>query len=214
MIGTRAIRRVPSLALVMILLGIITAACALPVDHEPRAIETDRLPSLLAQTSSTTTTIPRDSEPVNVYFVQNETLVAVPRLVRSRDPAELLDQLALGPTATEQEKGISGSVPPDTKLLGSSISDRRLTLDVSQELLGIGSPNDKIAFGQIVVTMVSADPTINKVSIRIEGKPTKIPTDDGLVDEAGSSRFLKLINGPETSTTTAPPTTVTQPPPD
>lgn len=194
-------------------IAMTVVSCALPVDSKPRSIERDRLPALLPPAESTTS-VPTGATTATVFFLKGDRLFPVERKVKRVTPEALLEQLALGPTDKEQNQGISGPIPPHTRLISESQSDKVLTINVSKELLGIGSPIDTMAYGQIVYTMVNALPFVNKVSVDIEGKPTKIPTPDmGLVDEAGRASFTSISPLQTAPAATAPTTTSASMPP-
>lgn len=178
------------------------AACSLPTDHAPRAIERDRLPAILNPTQGPTTTIAEvgTAKDAQICFANVGDVQCVHRKVKDLTAAVLFETLVAGPTTAESALGFSSFIPPATELIGSSLDDHILRLNLSDAINDVNSPNNKTAYAQIVYSMIKSIPTVRLIAISVDGKATKIPTDTGPVDKAGLSDFA-----------TPPPTTV--PPP-
>ena len=170
--------------------AVAVGACALPVDHQPRAIDRPQLQRGLEPDQGSTTTAPLPSaQTIAVYYVSDSQLKAVPRKINDRSPLAVLKLVFTQPTANETAAGISSFIPPQATVLGVKLSDHLLTVDVSKEMGELGSPISKTAYAQIVFTAVNALSSVRQVAVTIDGKPTKIPTDAGPVSVAGKFSF-------------------------
>ena len=183
--------RRPATLFVAALLTWVAAGCSLPADHAPRAIERDRLPAILRPSQSPTTTVVGgdDVQVAQICFVNDGDVQCVERKVKRIAPDVLFGTLVDGPTEAERNDGSSSFIPPATNLSGSNLSDHVLTLNLSDAINDVGPPNNKTAFAQIVYTTIKSIPAVRKVSVTVDGKPTKIPTDTGPVAAAGLSDF-------------------------
>jgi hypothetical protein len=172
-------------------LAVVVAACSLPTDRAPRAIERNRLPAVLepAQNATTTVVSGGDAKDAQICFANEGEVQCVQRKVSEKTPQVLFATLMEGTTKEEKAEGYSSFLPPATRYLGSSLSNHVLTLNLNDGIRDISNPNDKTAFAQIVYTMVKSIPTVRKVAVVSEGKRLPIPTDSGPVDEAGIFNF-------------------------
>ena len=212
----------------VILVGALTiagtaSACApLPAERSPRSIDRTKVPNLFPKAS---TTLPVTGNYGNVCFVlqgpdASTSTVRCPRLaLEARTARTLIEALAAGPNADQREAGLVSLVPQDTKLLGSEMpSDTPgvLMINLSSAMNTLSSPLNIVAYRQIVMTLTDSYNTLDATAIRVEidGKPTKIPTDDGQLSQASTKNFHDAaIEAPTTTpkrtSTTDPKTTTT-----
>ena len=121
-----------------------------------------------------------------------EGLVPVLREVpRSQAPARAaMEQLLAGPAGRElmDGAGISTAIPPGTRLLGLSISGGTATVDLSRELEGAaGAEGTFMTLAQVVYTLTQF-PTVERVSLRIEGEDVTVFGSEGLVIDGPQAR--------------------------
>src|SRR5262249_82433 len=153
--GPRVIRRaVAAVALLALLAG-----CGLTANAHPREIDAaDLPPDLVASTTSTSTA---EASPVMTpitayYLLQHPTAVKLTAGTRAgADPTRprgRITALLGAPTADEQAAGLLSSIPADTVLLDSDLSetDHELTLDLSRSLFDVQGQELRNAFAQLV----------------------------------------------------------------
>lgn len=169
----------------------VASACALPADHQPRAINPKNLNGLGSTNSGTTTTTAQPgATKVGIFLVNADNQIQLSyRKINFPSAPNVLEQLLAPLTAQEKRKGLSSLIPPNTSLLGTTRDGSLLTVDLSSEMNDVASPNDKVAYAQIVYTLVTSSLHISDVSIRIAGKATKIPTDNGAANTATVGDF-------------------------
>jgi spore germination protein GerM len=142
---------------------------------------------------TTTSTATPDVEErfVQVYFVQDGTYArAVTRAVPGTAgvAANAIGALIEGPTAAEEEDGLSSAIPEDTLLLGIDIADGTATIDLSSEFeQGGGSFAMFSRLGQVVYTLTQFD-TVDEVVFWIDGKPVTVFSGEGILLEGPVDR--------------------------
>jgi len=196
------------LILIISVLALVVAACgtggggsAGPVTTEPVTTEpgdtsttTTSAPTETTApgdnqgTTTTTTQAPGDDEPADQVFVElffvKEGLSAatVTRAVNSPMVAtNAIKSLIEGPTPAEMDTELSSSIPEDTLLLGLTIEDGLVTIDLSREFeVGGGSFNMLSRLAQVVYTLTQF-PTVDEVLFYIDGEPVEVFSGEGIV---------------------------------
>ena len=140
----------------------------------------------------------KQRENLLVYWVQTtETgieIVAAPITVRVEDknrPQEMLlsafKRLLAG---NPRENGYVSAIPEGTKLLGLSVKDKEVIVDLSQEFTeGGGSAAMISRLGQVIYTASSLDPQTN-VHILVEGEPLEVLGGEGVIVEQPTNRKI------------------------
>lgn len=191
------------------------AACGLPSDETAHDIDPDAVPfDLLAPGS---TTVPESPSPgvtelVNLYFQDDERLIAVPAEVpqarsgRVFDPETAVDALLEGTTGLGVPSCVRSAIPSGTRLRTAEISGDTVTLDFSEELGGVESNGLVFAIAQIVYTAAGItsdrpDGTY-EIVIQIDGETITVPDDDGVeldrpVTPADYAKLRPVITGVE-----------------
>lgn len=198
--------------LVLAFVAVLVAACGVPADSEPRALDPDSVPfGLLQPTSSTSsTTVPLEAtEVATVYLVgEGNLLVPVERRVPSPANAATLVRVLLdGPTETELRRGLSTAITQTTEL--RSVDGPRsglLTIDLTEDLLDITGSRQIQALAQLVHTCTDL-PAVDEVLFEFEGQRRDVPAGNGRLTSAPLSRrdYQSLLR--PTTTTTQPTTT-------
>ncbi len=184
----------------ILLLGLGAGCSPLPAESAPRTIDKSKVSALF---SIPTTTLGASAITGKVCFVPQSTDNSHPELeckvteLKSLDVQSLFDALATGPTEPQRKLGLSSYVPRDTRLLGAEADPTDpsvLVINVSKAINIIGSPNNSVAFKQIVQTLtMPANQTdgnsYTAVRVKVDGKPIKIPTVNGPVAVAETSDF-------------------------
>ncbi|HET8930032.1 MAG TPA: GerMN domain-containing protein [Acidimicrobiales bacterium] len=178
-------------------LAVIAACAPLPAETTPRAIDREKVPDLF---STPTTTVAVSGEIGVVCFVSQPTDTETSGSkctgvdLEDVNPRTLIDALAAGPDEQKINQGITSWVPRDTRLLDAVRAGddaTTLVINLSSEINSLSSPNNVVAYRQIVETLTNGINGLGVHAIRVEvdGKPTKIPTDKGLLTTADIDDF-------------------------
>lgn len=129
--------------------------------------------SSTAPTGPTTTAPSLPAGRVSVYFALGEKIQPVHRAVDdAAEPARAaVEALLQGPTSSEQDQGLTTSVPEGTTLAGLTIADGVATIDLSREFeAGGGSLSMQMRLAQLVYTLTQF-PTVSSVALKLDGTP-------------------------------------------
>lgn len=133
---------------------------------------------------------PTTSQSYEVYFVQRDALVELPRdlEVEAGSDAAVLKALLEGPREAERARGISTEIPAEVRLLGVRVANGVARVDLSGEFQAPASP-ERIALrvAQVVWTMTALS-DVSSVSFSIDGELVAVTTDDGAAVERRVSR--------------------------
>nr|WP_306208625.1 GerMN domain-containing protein [Actinoplanes sp. RD1] len=157
-------------------LALAAGGCGVPLDAEPRPIETP------GRIDASGNPVPNGAGSValRLYFVRDGRLVRVPRRVPAPlAPRQQLDALLAGPTAEESADGLTSALTTMT-VTGMTLIDRRATI-----MLAGGQPprsDEVLAFGQIVCTLTSQT-EVGTVSFTAEAQPLVVPRADGSLSD-------------------------------
>lgn len=169
-----------------------TTATAREVD-ETAAVQATAAQAITAQAAVAQS----KSVTLKVYFVKGEKLVPATRQVAWTKAvgSAALEQLLAGPTKADKAKGMTSAVPAGVKLRGLNIKNGVATVDLTGTFgTGGGSASMHLRLGQIVYTLTEF-PTVDAVSLRIDGKVVKTLGGEGLVLSGPLSRtgWARLI---------------------
>jgi hypothetical protein len=159
-------------------------------------------PGDTAATTGSTTTAPTDTAAaeqqtrLQVYFMRGEKIGVGARYVPETAAvgAEATRALLEGPTAEEEDAGLTTAIPPGTRLLGLDVADGVATVDLSEEFgSGGGSLSIQARVAQVVHTLTQF-PTVRTVAFRLEGDPVEALGGEGLVlsEPVGRADFEEL----------------------
>lgn len=174
---------------------VVLAACGVPGDSNPRAIEAENVPfDLLAPTAeATTTTQPSaftDTDMVTIYLADAEgKLRAVRRQVTAPvSVSKVIESLLGGPTRQEADR-LSTAITSETKLLDVQGPDEGLViLDLSRQLLDITGRQQILALAQVVWT-ATALPTVDRVLFEFEGEQAEVQNGNGTLTSSPLGRL-------------------------
>ncbi|HEX4867789.1 MAG TPA: GerMN domain-containing protein [Acidimicrobiales bacterium] len=175
------------LALVVVL-GLIVAACGVAANGEPEVIGDDEVPAdLISPNPSTSTTVEGATASVIVYLLRRTAsgprLVAVQREVEDPTrPGGRIEALLQPTTPEEQARGLTSSIPTDTELLGTPQLDpttQELVVDLSGALFDVEGTELAQAFAQIVWTVTQLE-GVRRVRFLVDGEPQRAPDEDGV----------------------------------
>ncbi len=189
-----------------------TSDAPVPTSAPPSAPTTVTTPE-----PSTTTTLPSMTD-VKIYFLREERLAIVHRLVAG--PAVLrgaMTELLAGPTDAERADGLVSAVPEGTQLLDVNLADGLATVDLSSEFeSGGGSLSMTARVAQVVFTATQFD-NADRALFWLDGRPIEFLGGEGLVLDQPQSRMdvdralsgSVIIDSPAYGATVSSPFTVT-----
>lgn len=124
-----------------------------------------------------------------VYFAKDTgtafTLESVPRVARSGGLEERVSAqvraLVDGPTPAEAEEGLATNLPDGTRVLGASLKDGLLTVNLSREFGSGGGTASMIGrLNQLYYTL-SQPAGVRAVSLEVEGRPLRVLGGEGII---------------------------------
>ncbi|HEX5946623.1 MAG TPA: GerMN domain-containing protein [Acidimicrobiales bacterium] len=174
---------------VVVLLGSL-AACGIPGDEGPRAIDQEQIPDQGAAAGGA----PGDGRTAlaDLYFTTHDgtrdRLVVVQRQVpaggsaSAPTPSTVLENLLLGtqegddPVGDTNLENVVTLIPPQTQLASPpELADGILTVDLNTAINGVQGEGARSAYGQLVCT-ADALVDVRGVLFSIDGEPVNAPT--------------------------------------
>jgi Sporulation and spore germination len=173
------------LAAALLTVDVAAAACGVPTGDAPATIPASDVPyGLLSTTPSSapaTPPTPQSAQPLVFLVGGDGRLVPRGRNLSGgplkREVAELLDDLATGPTREERRAQLSTVLPPDVRLTVTGYDSGTWTIDIvgGTDLAGRAS---RLAVGQIVLSATSL-PGVDAVRLQRNGEPVEAPLPSG-----------------------------------
>jgi spore germination protein GerM len=191
--------RVVGAAAVVALLG---AGCSIPTQGAPVSIAPSKVPFglLNPHPPTTTTTQPKPSSlvPVKVFFLNsnaNNQLTPADRVVSSPAPlTAILDDLIVGPSAVEQNNGLTTAIPNDVTVLSATANGSIVTVNFNGAFGAITGTATEQAVAQVVATVANASGLGTGVIFQIDGVRTSVPIANGS-QVPGPVYILQFLNG-------------------
>lgn len=176
--------RAALLGLVIAVLAAGLAACGVPSDDAPRAIDPAVIPEPLLGTVPDTAppSTPTGVDlPVYVLITDAEesrrlTPFPVSFTQPSPTPRDLLETL-LAPIPLDNEQ-LSQAIPPDVRLVDYRESGDTATVALSEEFAQAQGETLRLAVAQLVYTTTELG-TVSEVQFELDGELIPVPTDDG-----------------------------------
>jgi hypothetical protein len=175
----------------VLLLGFVLAAqgagCGVPASSEVQVPDLEDVPYRLLQERSDSPT--SDPTPVpgatsgEVAFITGEGRIQlVRRSVTAGSPPRttqaLLDQLSLGPSEHERERGLESSVPVEGNLKVLRVLAGTALISIPRDTLGPAADRLPLTVAQIVLTATSA-PSVDSVLLERDGQRVDAPLPNG-----------------------------------
>lgn len=167
-------------------LVLLTAGCGVPTGGAPETVAPTDIPYGLTSAAPSgapaVSSSPRAEEAL-VYLVSAEdVLVPRARAVAGRTTeqrlAELLADLAAGPSSDDLDQQLTTALPPEVELRLTGVTGGTATIDLSIEDDTPSGPDSRRAVGQIVLTATSL-PGVREVALTWEGEPLEAPLPSG-----------------------------------
>lgn len=164
----RVRRWIASLSVVCLL-----PACGIRDQERPVPLSNADLPPETAPAEAETDEV----EGTSLFLVEGDRLRRVQRPPQPSLAAAITTLLA-GPRETEASAGLRSAIPAGTTLLGTSIQDGEVRLDLSEEFTSIVGEQYLLAVAQVVYTATEIT-GLGRVNISIAGEPATLARDDG-----------------------------------
>jgi len=212
---------------VLALLAVL-AGCGVPTGGEPSTIAATDVPYGLAEPAPPPSPTPSPeavADASRVHWVTaSDTLVPRVREVsgttRRARLADLLEQLAAGPTAAERDEQLSTALPPDIRLRVTGLDGGTATIGVDALVEAPAGVAGRRAVAQVVLTATSV-PGVDAVLLELGGEPIEAPLPDGeLTDRpltaqdyaAATSAVPSVLDAPSAVPAEPPPSLLVDPP--
>jgi spore germination protein GerM len=183
-------------------LVVFLAGCGVPIDRAPAVLTKGDIPFHLLDPSSRSPTSVTPLKPsavaVQVFFLASTgDLVSVQRLLPSDDQtlAAVLSLLVAGPTPEEAAQGLGSAIPPQTTVLGATVTSGGLaTVDMGGTFSQLVGAAQIQAVAQIVFTaMTMRGPNVTGVTFQLAGQAIEVPTETGAqIPVVNESAFANL----------------------
>lgn len=164
----------------------VVTGCGVPTGGAPSTIAPSDVPYGLASPSaSASPTAPPEAvaDTSRVHWIAADDTV-VPRVrevggtARRERLANLLAQLAAGPSSAERDEQLSSALPPEVELSVTGLDDGTATIDVDALGQTPGGASSRRSVAQIVLTATSV-PGVQAVLLELAGEPIEAPLPSG-----------------------------------
>jgi spore germination protein GerM len=172
------------------------AGCGVPTSDRPETIAPEQLPQGLRPTDSTISPTPVDQEPIDVWMVRDELLVATRHQVDPPvDPQRALDELLGGPTGAEQDQSLRSAIPDTSAVLSAVVQGGVVTVGLAPEFSDIPASDQLLAVGQIVLTLTDLR-GVGRVRFVVDDAQIAVPLPSGASSDQSVSRddYLTLAD--------------------
>lgn len=176
------------LAVVVAAAAATLVGCGVPAGDRVETIAPEQLPQGLRPTDSTISAAPVDQEPIDVWLVRDELLVASRHRVDPPvDPQKALDELLRGPTEAEQNRSLRSAIPDASAVLSAVVQGGVVTVALAPEFSDIPASDQLLAVGQIVLTLTDLR-GVGRVRFVVEEAQIAVPLPSGESSDQSVSR--------------------------
>jgi hypothetical protein len=195
--------------LAVVLAAVVLAACGVPRDDAPRALEPGEVPYASPRPSPVADAA--GDARAALFFVRGDDVVRTPRRVEQPvETTELLGLLLTGPTPEEREAGLISVIP-------STVTVQDVSTVGSTAVVTLGGPDSEVlrlqplAYAQIVATL--APHRVSGVRFRLNDADLRVPRGDGSLTDSPLSRedYEELLGPVATPSPAAAPTAPASP---
>ncbi len=163
-------------------------ACGVPTSERVESIPADQLPQGLRPTDSTIEATPVDQEPIDIWLVRDDLLVASRHRVDPPvDPQRALDELLRGPTPAEQNRSLRSAIPDASAVVAATIERGVVTVDLAPAFADIPASDQLLAVGQIVLTLTDLR-GVGRVRFVVDEAQIAVPLPSGESSDESVSR--------------------------
>lgn len=163
----------------LVMLVILLSGCSIGSEQSPTVVAPQDVPSGLAGSGSTTTSITVPSENVTIYLEGLQRMVTVNREVPKPAVAStVLEALGSGSTGAEAAQNLRSPISAAAPLSVLSVEGGTITVGLAPSFTNLSGDDQVAAAAQLVYTL-TALPGIRAVSVRIGNHATRMPLSDG-----------------------------------
>ena len=207
-------------ALVLAVATLVTTACSVPEDGQPRALDPSRLPEDLTMPTEPPEPTPLITQEVLIYLIdENNLLSAVPRDVASpARPSTVLEALFSAPNEEETEQALSTALPLPAEIEAVSVdvnsSNDLVTVALSSEVFEerLEGETRQLAVAQLVFTATETT-GMTRFSLWLNDNPVPLPTDSGESDAPVTRNDFQSVDPDYQPEPTPEPTEIPEPTP-
>ena len=178
----------------IVLWCVAIGACGFPEQRDATPLTSEDLPAGLRAEGTVASPSPADTESATVWFVSDDRLVPVRHEVAAPVSVEsITEDLLLGPTEPEQERGLRSAVPDPTVVNGVILARGVAEVDLTPSFGDIAAADQLLAVGQFVLTLTDAR-GVGSVRFLLDGQPVVVPVPSGEASDGPVFRdqFLEL----------------------
>ncbi|MCY3632026.1 MAG: GerMN domain-containing protein [bacterium] len=163
------------------------AACSVPEDGRPRAVDYSQLPDDLVAPTESPEPTPLITQEVLIYLIdENNLLSPVARDVASPAlPTTVLEALFSAPNEAESDQALSTALPADVEVVSIDVNPAGdlVTVALESEVFEerLEGENRQLAVAQLVFT-ATENTGANRFSLLLNDNPVPLPTDSGESD--------------------------------
>ena len=198
--------------------ALVAAACSVPEDGQPRALDPSRLPDDLTAPTEPPEPTPLITQEVLIYLIdENNLLSAVARDVASpARPATVLEALFSAPNEAETEQALSTALPAEVEVVSVDVSPSSdlVTVALSSEVFEerLEGETRQLAVAQLVFTATETTGTA-RFSLWLNDNPVPLPTDSGESDAPVTRSDFQSVDPDYQPEPTPEPTATPEPTP-
>lgn len=182
--------------LVLLLAFVAVAGCGVSAEKAPTVANDESVPFGLLSPNAPTLVPPATaptSEPVTLYFISGDRLVAVERRL---DPPVSLTAVvaALAEPPLDQGAVLRSATGPPFGVAQTKLSAGVVQVDLLPSVASLGGDAQLLAIAQLVCTLTGR-PGIGQVGFTLAGAPVDVPRGDGTLTSSAVSRddYASLI---------------------
>jgi hypothetical protein len=189
--------------LLLVLVVLLTTACGVPQEEQPRALLREDAPFRIFD--SQVAPPPQGVLQAELWFLRGEQPVPLPRpLELPGSPQQVLEQLLGGPTEAELGQGLSSALPDTLDLIDLTVTEGVAVVT----LAGLNEQVQVPAYAQIVATL-DGRPDISGVRFRTPDGDVPVPRGEGGLSSEALTRedyavLLGLRPAPPLGSTATP----------
>ena len=164
------------------MIAVMVAGCAVTADDSPRLFEGSDLVRIASEMATPATSVsPGTGEAVELWFVADDELVPVMRVVEVVTPEVLVGLLVAGPGADEAD--LRSAVASTAAVLDVSQAGETVRVNLSDDFALLGGAEELLAVGQVVATLTGTE-GIERVSFALEDQDIAVPDGAGVLRDS------------------------------
>jgi hypothetical protein len=155
---------------------LLVAGCGVSSQDAPVPVPTERLPAAAGAPSAGRTTVTSTGV---LYLCREDQLEPVEFLFEGQGVAGRISALLMLPALPE---GLRTAIPTGTRLKGTQQDGAAVTLELSEQVLRVRGPDQRLALAQLVYTATEV-PGVLGVRVSVNGSVVPLPDQSGRLVE-------------------------------